>query len=653
MRQAEGPMGIVDEDIARVRQATDIVALISEHLQLRKVGSRWVGLCPFHSEKSPSFSVNQAEGLYYCFGCRASGDAITFLRELEGLDFVEAVERLAGKSGLTLNYTDRAEGATRQRRKALMGKVAEAVEFYHQRLKTSPDAAGARGYLRSRGFGTEEVDRYRLGWAPDQWDALCQALRLDSDIATATGLGFTNKAGRLQDFFRARVLFPIFDPQGNAVAFGGRILPEHEGAKYKNSRDSDLYHKSSILYGLNWARADAVRASRVVICEGYTDVIGFHRAGISEAVATCGTSLTEDHLRLLSRYVDKVVLAFDADSAGQAAAERIYAWEQAFNLAVEVVRLPEGSDPDELSRTNPQALADAVDAAEPMLRFRLERVLGAEVADTPEARARRASAAVEVVAEHPDPLVRDPYLLEVADRSRLDAALLREQLETAVRRASANAKADGARPQAGVRRSGAAATAAGSGGERPPSAEEPPPHGDEPPPEFEGEPQPPPRPAGGKVPAAELTVLAHLAHDPSGELAALPPELITHPLARTVRDALVEAGSVADALAEVAPDGWPGRLLARLSVTEPDGSPFEAAHSLVARAGSGLLEELEADLRQAERDGADAAEIGELLATHAWVARRVDQLREPGTAEEAARALVAFLCGDDGEEPSG
>ncbi|MFZ2343142.1 MAG: DNA primase, partial [Candidatus Microthrix parvicella] len=346
-------MGIVDEDIVRVRQATDIVALITEHTQLRKVGSRWTGLCPFHSEKSPSFSVNQAEGLYYCFGCRVSGDAITFLRELEGLDFVEAVERLAAKSGIALTYTDRAESATRQKRQRLLARVEEAVEFYHQRLKTSPDASAARSYLRGRGFDTDEVERYRIGWAPDGWDVLCKALRLDAETATATGLGFTNKAGRLQDFFRARVLFPIFDPEGHAVGFGGRIMPGEEGAKYKNSRESDLYHKSRLLYGLNWARQDAVRSGRVVICEGYTDVIGFRRAGVTEAVATCGTSLTEEHLKLLSRYVDKVVLAFDADSAGQAAAERIYAWEKDFDLAVEVVRLPEGSDPDELSRTDP------------------------------------------------------------------------------------------------------------------------------------------------------------------------------------------------------------------------------------------------------------------------------------------------------------
>ena len=392
-------MGIVDEDIVRVRQATDIVALITEHTQLRKVGSRWTGLCPFHSEKSPSFSVNQAEGLYYCFGCRVSGDAITFLRELEGLDFVEAVERLAAKSGIALTYTDRAESATRQKRQRLLVRVEEAVEFYHQRLKTSPDASAARSYLRGRGFDTDEVERYRIGWAPDGWDVLCKALRLDGETATATGLGFTNKAGRLQDFFRARVLFPIFDPEGHAVGFGGRIMPGEEGAKYKNSRESDLYHKSRLLYGLNWARQDAVRSGRVVICEGYTDVIGFRRAGVTEAVATCGTSLTEEHLKLLSRYVDKVVLAFDADSAGQAAAERIYAWEKAFNLAVEVVRLPEGSDPDELSRSDPDALAAAVESAEPMLRFRLERVLGAAIADTPEARARRATTALGVVAE--------------------------------------------------------------------------------------------------------------------------------------------------------------------------------------------------------------------------------------------------------------
>ena len=635
-------MGIVDEDIARVRQATDLVALVSEHTQLRKVGSRWSGLCPFHSEKSPSFSVNQAEGLYYCFGCRVSGDAITFLRELEGLDFVEAVERLAAKAGIALNYTDRAESATRQKRKGLLSKVEEAVDFYHERLKTSPDASAARSYLRSRGFDAEEVARYRIGWAPDSWDVLCRSLRLDSETATATGLGFTNKAGRLQDFFRARVLFPIFDAEGHAVGFGGRIMPGEEGAKYKNSRDSDLYHKSRLLYGLNWARQAAVRNGRVVICEGYTDVIGFHRAGVPEAVATCGTSLTEDHLKLLSRYVDKVVLAFDADSAGQAAAERIYAWEKAFNLAVEVVRLPEGSDPDELSRSDPDALAAAVESAEPMLRFRLERVLGAAIADTPEARARRATTALGVVAEHPDPMVRDPYLLEVADRSRLDPSLLRNQLED-LRTLVVTGEAVSTSTAATTTMAKSIRPGDGDPGPRGPEADA---FGDEP------AIRTPPRPVG-KVHTTEMAVLIHLASQPDGELAALPAELFTHPLARSVRSALVSAGSVAQAVAEADPESWEARLLSRLAVSEPDGTPEEAAHSLVARAGARAMEELEAELRQADRDEAGTSITSELLNLHAWVARRVDQLRDPETAEVSARALVAYLRGDEGEDQSG
>ena len=635
-------MGIVDEDIARVRQATDLVALVSEHTQLRKVGSRWSGLCPFHSEKSPSFSVNQAEGLYYCFGCRVSGDAITFLRELEGLDFVEAVERLAAKAGIALNYTDRAESATRQKRKGLLSKVEEAVDFYHERLKTSPDASAARSYLRSRGFDAEEVARYRIGWAPDSWDVLCRSLRLDSETATATGLGFTNKAGRLQDFFRARVLFPIFDAEGHAVGFGGRIMPGEEGAKYKNSRDSDLYHKSRLLYGLNWARQAAVRNGRVVICEGYTDVIGFHRAGVPEAVATCGTSLTEDHLKLLSRYVDKVVLAFDADSAGQAAAERIYAWEKAFNLAVEVVRLPEGSDPDELSRSDPDALAAAVESAEPMLRFRLERVLGAAIADTPEARARRATTALGVVAEHPDPMVRDPYLLEVADRSSLDPSLLRNQLED-LRTLVVTGEAVSTSTAATTTTAKSIRPGDGDPGPRGPEADA---FGDEP------AIRTPPRPVG-KVHTTEMAVLIHLASQPDGELAALPAELFTHPLARSVRSALVSAGSVAQAVAEADPESWEARLLSRLAVSEPDGTPEEAAHSLVARAGARAMEELEAELRQADRDEAGTSITSELLNLHAWVARRVDQLRDPETAEVSARALVAYLRGDEGEDQSG
>jgi DNA primase len=218
-------MGILPEDVARVRAASDLVAIAGEHIALRRVGRRYQGLCPFHAEKTPSFSVNPAEGLYYCFGCGAKGDVITFVREVEHLDFAEAVERLAARAGIQLRYDDAAVSAERQRRAVLVEALQKAVDWYHDRLLSAPDAAAARHYLRAeRGYDGEVVRTYRLGWAPDGWDTMARALRLPDDVLRDTGLGFVNKRGRMQDFFRGRVLFPIFDVRGDPVAFGGRRL---------------------------------------------------------------------------------------------------------------------------------------------------------------------------------------------------------------------------------------------------------------------------------------------------------------------------------------------------------------------------------------------------------------------------------------------
>lgn len=418
-------MAIHDDDVAAVKAATDIVALISGYVQLRKVGRRWQGLCPFHGEKTPSFSVNDEQGMYYCFGCQRTGDVFTFVQEVEQLDFVGAVELLAGRLGHALRYTERAEGESRQRRRRLIAALEAAVEWYHQRLLTAEDAAPARKYLRSRGFDGERVRAFRLGWAPRGWDEAVRGLRLTKDVATETGLAMVNSSGRLQDFFRSRVLFPIFDPQGAPLGFGGRLLPGDTGPKYLNPGATPLYDKSKVLYGLNWAKADVVSAGEVIVCEGYTDVIGFHVAGVPRAVATCGTALTEDHVRLLTRFAKRVVLAFDADNAGQSAAERFHAWEKRYGIDVVVAALPAGVDPGQLSQEDPAALRKAVEDATPFLAFRLERLFGAANLNTVEGRARAAQAAVAVVAGHPDPLVREQYLMTVASRCRVDMETLR------------------------------------------------------------------------------------------------------------------------------------------------------------------------------------------------------------------------------------
>jgi DNA primase len=416
-------MAIVDDDIERVREANSIVDVVQQYVALRRVGRNFVGLCPFHAERSGSFNVREETGRYKCFGCGAGGDVFRFVQEIEHIDFVGAVERLAGRAGIQLTYTSGGEGRDRQRRKGLIEVMAKAVDWYHERLLTSPDARAARDYLRGRGLSGDIARTFRIGWAPDGWDALATAIGVPAELLRDAGLAFTNRSGRTQDSFRARIMFPIFNEMGDAVGFGGRILPgSTDPAKYKNSPETAVYTKSKVLYGLNWAKADIVARDEVIVCEGYTDVIGFHRAGIPRAVATCGTALTEEHVRLLKRFAKRVVLAFDADAAGQGAAERFYEWEQRHQVQVSVAQMPEGTDPGDLATSDPERLRRAVDEALPFLGFRVQRVLGSTQVRSPEDRSRLATRAIGVVNEHPDRNVRKLYAAQIATHVGLPAA---------------------------------------------------------------------------------------------------------------------------------------------------------------------------------------------------------------------------------------
>lgn len=596
-------MGIVDEDIARVRESTDLVAIVSGYTQLKRVGQRWSGLCPFHNEKSASFSVNQSEGLYHCFGCKASGDSITFVREMEHLDFPGAVEWLAAKAGVTLRYTQKDESEQRRRTARLYGLTEQACEWYHERLRSAPDAAAARSYLRSRGFDAEEVGHYRLGWAPDDWDQLVGSLKGSKDDIEATGLGFVNRRNRLQDFFRGRILFPILDERDRVIGFGGRKLPDADGPKYQNSRDGLLYNKSKALYAINWSKADVVASDQVIVCEGYTDVVGFARAGIPRAVATCGTALTEDHVRILKRFTRNLVLAYDADEAGQSAAERVYAWEQAHDIQVSVVALPPGSDPDELARSDPQALRDAVVHPRPLLRFRVQRVLdGADLTD-PEGRARAAESALDVIAEHPEPLVRDQYVMELADTCRIDATQLRSRLED-VRRAPKPA-----RHQEPVRR------------RLPP--------GSEPPPE---------EPIAPRLPAlrdsVEREALRLAVGSPEVAAPFLDLSFFRHPTARVAMECLLRADTLAAAIGDAPTEV--GELLAELAVEEPVAEPTDVLARVASEVGRRELIELEAEARTS----ADPLAYSDSVA---WLKVTLDELRRPRAEVETVTQLLAFL----------
>ena len=423
-------MGIMDDDIRRVREESDIIRLITQHTQLKKVGRSWKGLCPFHNEKTPSFTVNQETGRYYCFGCQATGDSIEFLREIDSLDFVAAVEILAAQNGIPLRYTDKQESKSRNRRKELVELVSQAVDFYHEKLidMENPDARPAREYLKQRGLGGDIAEKFSIGWASDSWDSLCKHLAVSNEDLLASGLGGINKNGGQYDFFRNRILFPIFSEQGDPIAFGGRKLPDGEGPKYKNTSDgAEIYSKSQILYGLNWAKEEAGRIDELVVCEGYTDVIGCHEAGISRAVATCGTALTQEHVRKMSRFAKKVVLAFDADNAGQSAAEKVYEWESEFDVLFKVADLPEGQDPGDLAFSNPDDLKQIIDTAKPHMQFRVDRVLKKGDFESKEGRAKVAIEAMKVVAQHPDELIRDQYIVQIADKCLIAADEIRRR----------------------------------------------------------------------------------------------------------------------------------------------------------------------------------------------------------------------------------
>jgi DNA primase len=616
-------LGIEDDDIARVRDASDIVAVISEYTSLRRVGRRWTALCPFHAEKSPSFSVNHEQGLYYCFGCGAKGDVITFVREKEHLDFVGAVEKLAGRAGITLRYTDSQEGESRRRRQVLTDALEHAVTWYHERLLSAPDAAPARRYLRSRGLTGEEVRRYRLGWAPEGWDELARAAGVPAQVFIDAGLGFRNRNGRLTDAFRGRVLFPIFDVSDRPVGFGGRILPAAEGPKYKNSAESQVYAKSKVLYGLNWAKAEVVQADQVIVCEGYTDVIGFAAAGIGRAVATCGTALTEEHVRMLTAYAKRIVLAFDADAAGQGAAARFYEWERTYEVDVSVAPLPAGVDPADLARSDPDTLRAAVEGAQPFLGFRVTRILDAANLSSPEGRARAAEAVLDAIHEHPNGLVRDQYVMEVASRTRIDPDQLRADLERRARpsRGAAAQVSRGARP--GERKPGDDGDP-GPGGAWAAVGGRPEPVG--------------PRPRRAELrDGPELEALRLLVMRPDDIAAWLDDGLFADERALAAYRAL-RAGPDVRAAIDAADPGA-ADLLRQIVATETEAEPDDVVDLLVRRATGRRLDDYQARLR------ADSA--GALIPAYAAAVSsaklQLEALSDPASREEARNQLLAWL----------
>lgn len=415
-------MAYAREDIDRVRERTDLVELAAEITKIKRSGRSVMAICPFHQEKTPSLSIDPARGLYHCFGCGKSGDVFGWVEETQSVGFSDAVELLARRAGVTV--TQDPEAAKRKdRRERLVDAVERAAAFYHDRLKSGDDAGHARGYLRSRGYDADVVDQFVIGYSPEEWDLLVIHLRdagIKDEAMLAAGLASRSRRGNLIDRFRGRLMFPIYDVRGDAVGFGARQL-EGDPPKYLNSPETPIYHKSRLLYGLNWAKSDIVRSDESVVVEGYTDVIAMHLAGLPVAVATCGTALGEDHLDLLRRFSNRVVLAFDADEAGAGAADRGFDRSVPGDLDLRVAALPPGQDPADLvSEGDGSTLEKAIAGSVPLLQFRIERELAKFDLTEAEARARAVRVTGRLIALHPDPVVRHEYAVLVSRQTGVD-----------------------------------------------------------------------------------------------------------------------------------------------------------------------------------------------------------------------------------------
>jgi DNA primase len=383
-----------------VRDAVDMVALVSARTELRRAGANsYFGLCPFHQERTPSFHVRPDEKHYHCFGCQASGDPFDFVVETEGLDFKGALESLANRFGVQLQTEDEdpAAASRRQRRERLHSLLARAAVFYARYLFESAEAAAAREYLLGRGFSEETLRGFRIGYAPSAWDRILLASRkagFSDEELLAVGLTQRSKThpGRVYDRFRERIMFPAADARGRVLGFGARAMRDNQLPKYLNTSDGELYHKRSVLFGIDLARPAAAKAARMILVEGYTDVLALHQAGVRGSVAIMGTSLTEEQVAELERVVGGagvLELCLDADRAGREAMLRAARLAQGRKLELRVVPLPEGQDPADLVQSEGvERLRERVGGSVPFVVFHVERILSSADAGSAEGRDR-------------------------------------------------------------------------------------------------------------------------------------------------------------------------------------------------------------------------------------------------------------------------
>lgn len=416
-----------DELIEQIRDQNDIVELISEYVPLKKRGKNYTGLCPFHEEKKPSFSVSPERQIFHCFGCGMGGNIFKFLMEYQKMSFLDAVRFLAERAHITLPA--RSSGEDTSRYQALYEANHLAAAHYYQQLEENADAEKARRYLTRRGFTGPIVERFRLGYAPPGWDGLinrARRRRITPETLYRAGLVLKRDYGEgYYDRFRDRLIFPITNLSGKYIGFGGRVLEETDEVKYINSPETPIYQKGKVLYGLHQASQAIRRSGRAVIVEGYTDLLSLVQAGVENVVASLGTALTRPQARLLSRYAKEAVLLYDADSAGLAAAERGADMLLEAGLSVRILSLPSGMDPDQAVRQKgADFIVESLEQAETFLDFKLRYLLEQQESTSVSGQAEVLEALGRTIAVIADPIRRGLYVKEIAERLKVKEELV-------------------------------------------------------------------------------------------------------------------------------------------------------------------------------------------------------------------------------------
>lgn len=455
----------------RVLAAVDMLALVGSRVDLRRTGvNSYFGLCPFHDERSGSFHVRPDEKHYHCFGCQASGDPFNFVMETEGLDFKAALEALSDRFGVKLETEDEDPGAAarRQHRERLHALLGRAAAYYSRYLWEASEAAPARAYLLGRGLQEATLREFRVGYAPSAWDRMLRASRnsgYSDEELLAAGLVQRSKTrpGQVYDRFRERIVFPAADARGRVRGFGARAMRDNQQPKYLNTSDGVIYHKREVLFGIDLARAAAAKADRMILVEGYTDVLALHQAGIGNAVGIMGTALTEEQVAELERVVHVLELCLDADRAGQDAMLRAARLARARALELRVVGLPEGTDPAQIAeREGADAVRELVAASKPFVAFNVDRILARAETGSAEGRDAALAQLRPVLAELPPSVLRDELVRRVAGR----LALTEGRLMTVLQAAGAAVSPDRG-SGAATRGSDGAAAGPGAAGPRP------------------------------------------------------------------------------------------------------------------------------------------------------------------------------------------